>query len=74
MRSDVIVPAQPCVDDGLRLAGGGKPLGVEQFGAQCAPGSSPGQAIEALVVSVLPSAAPASDCLQSLRGVNLDGF
>ena len=46
MRSDVIVLAQPCVDDDLRLTRGGEPLGVEQFGAQCA--------VEALVVSVLP--------------------
>jgi hypothetical protein len=46
MRTDVVVLFEPLIDDGLGLAGGAKPVSVENL---CAKGC-----VEALVVAVLP--------------------
>ena len=46
MGPDVVVLAEPLVDDDLGLPGGGEPFGIQDFAAQ---GS-----IEAFVVTVLP--------------------
>ena len=49
MGPDVVVLAEPLVDDDLGLPGGGEPFGIQDFPAK---GS-----IEAFVVTVLPCAA-----------------
>ena len=46
MWPDMVVLAQPLIDDGLSLPGGGEPFGVQDLPTQ--------GAIEAFVVAVLP--------------------
>jgi len=46
VRSDMVVLAQPLIDDGLRLPGGREPFGVQNLPAQ--------SAVDAFVVAVFP--------------------
>ena len=48
MRPNTIVLPEPGIDDGLSLIERGKPLGIQDFTAQCS--------IEAFIVSILPRA------------------
>ena len=46
VRPDMVVLAQPLIDDGLRPPGGGEPFGVQDLPTQ--------GAVEAFVVTVFP--------------------
>jgi hypothetical protein len=50
MRPDFVILFEPSIDDGLRLAGCAKPLGVKNFSAK--------RSVEAFVISVRPKIAP----------------
>ena len=65
MGPDVVVLAEPLVDDDLGLPGGGEPFGIQDFPAK---GS-----IESLIVAIFPCAArQASEAPP--RGANPDRY
>ena len=46
MRPDMVVLAEPLIDDGLGLPGGSEPFGTQDLAAQ--------GAVEAFIIAVLP--------------------